>query len=92
VICWAKGVLSTVLGFWCSFLDGLEVALLFLGCSLSGGGFFLWAARLRRISVCSFQACTFTCSFLPVAPDISSDPRVSGRVRGFSAGGRGDGP
>ena len=38
---WAKGGLPMVLGFWCSFLDGLEVSLLFLGCSLSGWGFFL---------------------------------------------------
>jgi len=49
VYCWAKGGLSTVLGFWCSFLDGLEVSLLFLGCSLSGRGFFLWAAPLWRV-------------------------------------------
>jgi len=37
---WAKGGLSMVLGLWCSFLDGLEVSLLFLDCSLSGGVFF----------------------------------------------------
>ena len=49
VYCWAKGGLSTVLGFWCSFLNGLEVSFLFLGCSLSGWGFFLWAACLRRV-------------------------------------------
>jgi len=88
---WAKGGMSTVLGFWCSFLDGLEVSLLFLGCSLSGGGFVLWAARLRRFLVDCFQASTFTCSFLPIAPASSSDPRVLGRVRGLLAGGRWDG-
>jgi len=88
---WAKGGLSTLLGFWCSFLDGLEVSLLFLGCSLSGWGFFLCSARLRRFLVRCFQACIFSCSFLPIAQDCSLDPTVSGRVRGFLAGERRDG-
>jgi len=79
------------LGFSCSFLDGLEVSLLFLGCSLSGWGFFLWAARLRRFLVRCIHACIFSCSFLPIAPDRSFVPTVSGRVRGFLARCRRDG-
>jgi len=70
-----------VLGFRSSFLDGLEVSLLFLGCSLSGRGFCLWAACLRRVSVRCIQACTFACSFLPIAPDSSLVQTISGRVR-----------
>jgi len=79
------------LGFGVSFLDGLEVSLLFIGCSLSGWGFFLWAARLRRFLVRCIQACIFSCSFLPIAPDSSLVPTVSGRVRGFLARGMRDG-
>jgi len=80
VCCWAKGGLSTVLGFWCSFLDGLEVSLLFIGCSLSGWGLFLWAARLRRFLVRCIQACTFSCIFLPIALDSSLVPKQGQRV------------
>ena len=79
------------LRFWCSFVDGLEVSLLFFGCSLSGWGFFLWAARLRRLLVCCIQACNFSCSFLPIALDSSLVPTVSGRVRGLLAGGTREG-
>jgi len=91
VYCWAKGGSYTVLGFWGSFLDGLEVCILFLGWSLSGRSFFMWAACLRRVLVCGFQACTFACSFIHIAPESSLDPTVSGRVRGSLAGGRRDG-
>jgi len=79
------------LGFGVSFLDGLEVSLLFLGCSLSGWGFFLWAACLRRLLVRCIQACIFSCSFLPIALDSSLVPTVLGRVRGFLARGMRDG-
>ena len=79
------------LGFGVCFLDGLEVSLLFLGCSLSGWGFFLWAAHLGRFLVRCIQACTFSCSFLPIAPDSPLVPTVSGRVRGRVARGRRDG-
>jgi len=79
------------LGFGVSFLDGLEVSLLFLGCSLSGWSFFLWAARLRRVLVRCIQACIFSCSFLPIAPDSWLVPTVSGRVRGFLSRGMRDG-
>jgi len=91
VYCWAKGGLCTVLRFWCSLLDGLEDSLLFLGCSLSGWGFFLCAASLPRFLVRCFQACIFSCSFLPIAWDSSLVPTVSGRVRGLLGGGRRDG-
>jgi len=37
------------------------------------------------------QACIFSCSFLPIVPDSSLVPMVSGRVRGFLARGRRDG-
>jgi len=37
------------------------------------------------------QACTFACSFLPIALDSSLVPTVLGRVRGFLAGGGRDG-
>jgi len=79
------------LGFGVSFLDGLEVSFLFLACSLSGWGSVLWAARLQRVLVRFIQACIFSCSFLPTAPDSSLVPTVSGRVRGFLARGMRDG-
>ena len=79
------------LGFGVSFLDGLEVSLLFLGCSLSGWGFFLWAARPRRVLVRCILACIFSCSFLPIALDSSLVPTVSGRVRVLLARGMRDG-
>ena len=37
------------------------------------------------------QACTFSCSFLPIERDSLLVPMVSGRVRGFLAGGIRDG-
>jgi len=78
------------LGFGASFQDGLEVSLLLLGCSLSGWGFFLWAAHLRRFLVHCIQACIFSSSFLPIAPDNSLVPTVSGRGKGFLARGMRD--
>ena len=63
----------------------------FLGCSLSGWGFFLWAARLMTLLVRGFQGCIFSCSFLPIAPDSSLVQIVPGRVRGFLTRGRRDG-
>ena len=56
-------------------------------------GFFLMGctARLRRFLVRGIQACTFSDSFLSIAPDSSLVPTVSGRVRGLLAGGMRDG-
>jgi len=75
-----------VLRSGCSILEGIEVSFLLPGCLLLEWGFFLCAPRLWRFLVQYFQACTFSCSFLPIALDTSSHPRVSVRVRGFLAG------
>jgi len=80
-----------VLGFWRSFLDGLEVSLLFPRLFTVGLGFFLMGCTSAEIFGSCFQACIVSCSFLPIAPDSSLVPTVSGRVRGFLARGRRDG-
>ena len=57
-----------------------------------GLGFLLMGCTsVEGFLVRCIPACTFACSFLPIAPDSLLVPTVSGRVSGFLAGGRWDG-